>query len=79
MTPTELVLRVEGMSCGHCERAVTAAIKALDPAAAVAPVASPAQPDELAATLREVAAELREIRRSLARNHHDDAAGGPHA
>jgi copper chaperone len=36
MTPTELVLRVEGMSCGHCERAVTAAIKALDPAAAVA-------------------------------------------
>jgi copper chaperone len=28
-------LRVEGMSCGHCVRAVTAAIRARDPAAEV--------------------------------------------
>lgn len=26
---------VQGMSCGHCERAVTQAVKALDPAAQV--------------------------------------------
>ena len=26
---------VQGMTCGHCERAVTEAVKALDPAAGV--------------------------------------------
>ena len=26
---------VQGMSCGHCERAVTQAVKAIDPAAQV--------------------------------------------
>ena len=29
------VFDVQGMSCGHCERAVTQAVKALDPAAQV--------------------------------------------
>ena len=29
------VLNVQGMSCGHCERAVTSAIKRVDPKAAV--------------------------------------------
>jgi copper chaperone len=29
------VLKVEGMSCGHCERAVTEAIKRVDPKAQV--------------------------------------------
>lgn len=29
------VLNVQGMSCGHCERAVTEAIKRIDPKAAV--------------------------------------------
>lgn len=28
-------LSVHGMTCGHCERAVTAAITAIDPAASV--------------------------------------------
>jgi copper chaperone len=27
--------QVQGMSCGHCERAVTQAVKAIDPAAQV--------------------------------------------
>ena len=27
--------KVEGMTCGHCERAVTEAVKSLDPAAEV--------------------------------------------
>ncbi len=31
-----IVLKVEGMTCQHCVRAVTAAIQALDPAAQVA-------------------------------------------
>lgn len=31
-----LTLHVEGMSCGHCVRAVTEAIRALDPKAEVA-------------------------------------------
>ncbi len=31
-----LTLHVEGMSCGHCVRAVTEAIRALDPNAEVA-------------------------------------------
>ena len=30
-----ITLHVEGMSCGHCVRAVTQAIQALDPAAKV--------------------------------------------
>lgn len=50
-----------------------------DPPLVAAPVPSLGQPDELAATLREVAAELREIRRSLARVSSDEASGGPHA
>lgn len=29
------VFEVQGMSCGHCERAVTQAVQALDPAAQV--------------------------------------------
>lgn len=29
------VLQVQGMTCGHCERAVTQAVQALDPAAAI--------------------------------------------
>lgn len=29
------VFDVQGMSCGHCERAVTQAVQALDPAAQV--------------------------------------------
>ena len=28
-------LRVDGMSCAHCERAITQALRALDPAAQV--------------------------------------------
>jgi copper chaperone len=31
-----ITLQVEGMSCGHCVRAVTEAIRALDPRAEVA-------------------------------------------
>ena len=31
-----ITLHVEGMSCGHCVRAVTEAIRALDPKAEVA-------------------------------------------
>ncbi len=33
---TDIILQVEGMSCGHCARAVTEAIQAKDPAARVA-------------------------------------------
>ena len=29
------VFQVQGMSCGHCERAVTQAVQAVDPAAQV--------------------------------------------
>jgi copper chaperone len=35
MQPQEITLQVQGMTCGHCERALTAAIKARDPAAEV--------------------------------------------
>lgn len=31
----QYTLQVQGMTCGHCERAVTQAVKALDPQAAV--------------------------------------------
>lgn len=34
--PPTITLKVEGMSCGHCVRAVTAAIQARDPEAKVA-------------------------------------------
>ena len=34
--PAQITLKVEGMSCGHCVGAVTAAIQAKDPAARVA-------------------------------------------
>ena len=34
-TSSTLDLGVGGMTCGHCERAVTQAVKALDPQAAV--------------------------------------------
>ena len=34
MTPT-ITLTVQGMSCGHCVKAVTAAIQAKDPSAKV--------------------------------------------
>lgn len=33
--PALITLKVEGMSCGHCAQAVTAAIQAKDPAAKV--------------------------------------------
>ena len=33
--PAIITLKVEGMSCGHCAQAVTAAIQAKDPAAKV--------------------------------------------
>jgi copper chaperone len=33
-TPTT-TLQVQGMTCGHCERAVTQAVKQVDPAAQV--------------------------------------------
>lgn len=36
MANAEMILQVQGMTCGHCERAVVAAIKARDPGAAVA-------------------------------------------
>lgn len=35
-TPTTHELHVKGMTCQHCVKAVTKAIQALDPAAAVA-------------------------------------------
>ena len=34
-SPAIITLKVEGMSCGHCAQAVTAAIQAKDPAAKV--------------------------------------------
>jgi copper chaperone len=34
-TPAIITLKVEGMSCGHCAQAVTAAIEAKDPKAKV--------------------------------------------
>lgn len=34
-TPTELTLKVKGMSCGHCVRAVTQAVQQHDAQAAV--------------------------------------------
>lgn len=35
MTTSTTTLTVQGMTCGHCERAVTQAIEQVDPAAAV--------------------------------------------
>lgn len=35
-TPPAITLKVEGMTCGHCARAVTAAIEGKDPLASVA-------------------------------------------
>jgi len=35
MPVAEITLPVQGMTCGHCEKAVTAAIKTRDPAAVV--------------------------------------------
>jgi copper chaperone len=34
-SPPTITLKVEGMSCGHCAQAVTAAIEAKDPTAKV--------------------------------------------
>ena len=34
-TPTSHEFKVEGMTCGHCERAVTDAVQQLDPQASV--------------------------------------------
>jgi copper chaperone len=34
-SPAFITLKVEGMSCGHCAQAVTAAIQAKDPTAKV--------------------------------------------
>ena len=33
--PMQYTLQVEGMTCGHCERAVTQAVQQIDPAATV--------------------------------------------
>ena len=35
MNPTHQRFDVQGMTCGHCERAVTQAVKRVDPAAQV--------------------------------------------
>lgn len=35
MNPNQHLFQVEGMTCGHCEKAVVQAIKALDPKAQV--------------------------------------------
>jgi copper chaperone len=35
-TPTTELFNVQGMTCGHCERAVTQAVRTADPAATVA-------------------------------------------
>ena len=35
MTPPHQTFVVQGMTCGHCERAVTQAVKSVDPAAEV--------------------------------------------
>lgn len=35
MNPKQHLFQVEGMTCGHCEKAVLQAIKALDPDAEV--------------------------------------------
>jgi copper chaperone len=32
---TQLTFNVQGMSCGHCEQAVTQAVQSIDPAAQV--------------------------------------------
>jgi len=34
-TPTSHEFKVQGMTCGHCERAVTEAVQQLDPQASV--------------------------------------------
>lgn len=34
-SPTTQTFQVQGMTCGHCERAVTQAIQQVDPAATV--------------------------------------------
>jgi len=35
MNPSQQTFDVKGMTCGHCERAVTQAVKRVDPAAQV--------------------------------------------
>lgn len=35
MNPSRQTFDVQGMTCGHCERAVTQAVKRVDPAAEV--------------------------------------------
>jgi copper chaperone len=35
MNPSHQTFDVQGMTCGHCERAVTQAVKRVDPAAEV--------------------------------------------
>ncbi len=35
MNPSHQTFDVEGMTCGHCERAVTQAVRRVDPAAEV--------------------------------------------
>ena len=59
-------LQVQGMTCGHCERAVTQAVQALDPAAEVridraanrVDVASTQPRDALAAAIAEEGYEV---------------------
>lgn len=61
------VFQVEGMSCGHCVRAVTGAIREVDPDAAVqvdlasgtVDIASDRPRDQLADAIREAGYEIR--------------------
>ncbi len=56
-----LTLHVEGMSCGHCVRAVTEAIRTLDPKAEVAvDLATGTVRAETGAELKAVAAAVEE-------------------
>jgi copper chaperone len=64
-----LTLKVDGMTCGHCERAVTEAIHAVDPGAAVqvdrpggiVSTDSQAEPQRLAAAIQAEGYEARPL------------------
>jgi copper chaperone len=62
-----ITLEVPGMTCGHCARAITNALQAVDPEASVAidlaskrvTVTSGANPDQLRAALQDAGYEVR--------------------